>query len=167
MTTAAAGTPPVITLINPSTGVRFDFRGTWLRNSPATDSDIKRGRAQFRGDKVWLNLPPGVQAQLDKGVLRYATEYDEQAACLGAAGSGLPDPGLPDLPGGAVMPDGRASHQAWMQYAIAQGVPQADAASLTRDQLRALFAEHGSGHGGTPDLDLLDEDPAARAARRR
>ena len=33
--------PKLITLVNPATGMRFQYRGRWLRNSPATDRDIK------------------------------------------------------------------------------------------------------------------------------
>ena len=34
---------PVITLVNTSTGARFDFRGKWLRSSPATERDVRMG----------------------------------------------------------------------------------------------------------------------------
>jgi hypothetical protein len=123
---------PVVRLVNPDTGAKFDFRGRWLRGSPATDRDIKLGRAQFRGDKVYLNLPPGVQAQLDKGTLMIDADYNARQALQKA--SGLNDEALP-------MPAGNASREAWISYAISQGMARDEAAGLTRDQIRGRFAE--------------------------
>ena len=57
----------VVRLLNPATGAIFEFRGQWLRNRPATDQDVRMGLAKFRGDKVYLPLPPGVQAQVRPG----------------------------------------------------------------------------------------------------
>src|SRR5581483_2411735 len=114
--------PPLIRLVNPETGVRFDYKGVWLRSSPATDHDIKRGRARFRGDKVYLNLPPGVQAQLDKGVLQVDTDYMARQALEEAAG-------LHDEP--PPQPAGNASREAWISYAVSQGMPRDEAAALS------------------------------------
>ena len=103
---------PVVRLVNPDTGAKFDFKGRWLRSSPATDRDIKAGRARFRGDKVWLNLPPGVQAQLDKGILMIDSDFDARQELRQAAG--LNDEAMP-------MPAGNGSREAWISYAISQG----------------------------------------------
>lgn len=130
----------MITLVNPQTGVRFQFDGRWLRSSPATDTDIKRGWARFRGDKVHLSLPPGVQAQLDKGVLQIDTDYQARMA-------------LEELnPGdGVLMPAGNASREAWISYAVSQGMPRDDAAAMPRDQLRARFADPGFDPDAPPE----------------
>jgi hypothetical protein len=157
----AAGQPPVITLINPATGATFDFRGRWLRSSPATDRDIKAGRAKFRGDKVWLDLPPGVQAQVDKGTLERVRDGE-----LSAAGP-WPDDEAPWIPNGMPMPPGNAPHTAWRDYAVGQGVPAAEASARTRDQLRIMFLAPGVGRDDMPDVEILDADPGGRAARRR
>lgn len=154
-------TAPIVTLLNPSTGVTFQFAGEWLRSSPATDADIKRGRAVFRGDKVYLNLPPGVQAQLDKGTLQLV--HNEQPSEV------EPDPDDDALwiPNGMPMPPGNAAHTAWRDYAVGQGMPAAEADEWTRDQLRTRFLSPGIGRDDMADLETLDQDPGARAARRR
>lgn len=156
-----AGQLPVISLVNPSTGARFDFCGRWLRSSPATERDVRLGRAQFRGDKVWLNLPPGVQAQLDKGVLQmvHGGEPSEPDPWQGDEG--------PWTPNGMSMPPGNAAHTAWRDYAIGQGMPAAEAAGLSRDQIRMRFTAPGADRDDAPDLEVLDQDPDARAARQR
>jgi hypothetical protein len=167
VTEAAAEKPPVITLVNPLTGVRFEYSGRWLRNGSANDTDVRMGRARFKGDRVYLQLPPGVQKQLDAGRLQFASAYDEQTAFLADAPGPSADPGSHGWPGGVPMPDGRAAHDVWVQYAVSQGVPQAEADGMTRDQLRVVFAGPRPRLGGTPDLEVLDEDPGTRAARRR
>ena len=151
----------MITLVNPSTGARFQYEGTWLRNSPATDSDIRAGRAQLRGDKVWLDLPPGVQAQLDKGVLQYASEYEERGQWPAAPGPLLAQ----DQAGGVPVPPASAAHADWAAFAVSQGMDLAGASGMTRDQIRLQFC--GSARDAFPDVELLDGDPGARTARRR
>ena len=136
----------MITLVNPDTGVRFQFAGRWLRASPATDTDLKRGRARFRGDKVWLNLPPGVQAQLDKGILQIDTEYEARGA-LEASETVE-----------SAMPRGNASHEAWLAYAIAQGMPRAEATGLSRDQIKARFAVPEFDPEAVPEMALINAD---------
>ena len=136
----------MITLVNPETGVRFQYEGRWLRSSPATDTDLKRGRARFRGDKVWLNLPPGVQAQLDKGILQVDTEYEarghlEASETIASA-----------------MPRGNASHEAWLAFAIAQGMPRDEATGLSRDQIKARFAASEFDPEAAPDMALTSAD---------
>jgi hypothetical protein len=136
-----------ITLVNPSTGVRFQYKGQWLRSSPATDTDIKKGRARFRGDKVNLHLPPGVQAQLDKGVLQIDTDFDSREA-------------LDDADTGAVpMPKGNASAEAWISYAVSQGMDRDEAVSMSRDQLKARFTAPVFDPDAPPGLDMLNEKP--------
>jgi hypothetical protein len=130
--TAVKEDHPIVRLVNPETGARFEFRGRWLRNSPATDRDIKAGRARFRGDKVYLNLPPGVQAQLEKGVLQMDTDYSARQAF--EAASGMNDEAVP-------QPAGNASRETWISYAISQGMLRDEATALTRDQIKARFAE--------------------------
>lgn len=169
MTATAMATPdaPVIRLINPATGVTFEYTGRWLRNGKATDNDVRAGRARFRGDQVWLNLPPGVVKQLEKGVLRYASEYDAQSAVLAPAPGAEPDYEMLGLPGGMAMPSPRAGHGAWVNYAIAHGMPAEAAAGMTRDQIRAALSDpRDSGVGSVPDLEQFDQDPDAIAARR-
>lgn len=146
---------PVVRLVNPDTGAKFDFRGKWLRGSPATDRDIKLGRAKFRGDKVWLNLPPGVQAQLDKGTLMIDADFNARQALQQAAG--LVDEALP-------QPAGNASREAWISYAISQGMPRDEAVGLTRDQIKVRFAEPAFDPDAAPEtvgekFDLLNGTP--------
>jgi hypothetical protein len=137
----------MITLVNPTTGVRFQYEGTWQRSSPATDTDIKRGRARFRGDKVFLNLPPGVQAQLDKGVLQVDTEYEAREEL--ATGEEVSVP----------MPRGNASHAEWMSYAMSAGMPREEASGLSRDQIKQRFTTPEFDPDAAGDLDLLNEKP--------
>jgi hypothetical protein len=137
---------PVVHLVNPETGARFDFRGRWLRSSPATDRDIKMGRARFRGDQVWLNLPPGVQAQLDKGALMIDSDYNARQALEAAAG-------LKDEP--APMPAGNASRETWISYAISQGMPRDEATALSRDQIKARFSAPAFDPDAPPELDEI------------
>jgi hypothetical protein len=121
----------VTTLVNPETGVRFDFTGRHLRTSPATEGDVRRGLAKFKGDKVYLSLPPGVQIQYDKGTLQLASEYDARQAFQASQD------------GAEAIPRGNASHETWIAYAISQGMDRGEATSLTRDQLRARFNDTG------------------------
>ncbi len=141
----------MITLIHPGTGVRHHYDGRWLRPSPATDEDIKRGRARFRGDQVWLSLPPGVQIQLDSGHLQIDTDY--------AARTALED--SQNL--GAAMPKGNASHEAWANYAVTQGMPREEASGLSRDAIKARFAAPVFDPAAPPDLpdgiEMLNETP--------
>jgi hypothetical protein len=165
MTADLTGEPVAIHLVNPSTGCRFDFRGRWLRNSPATDRDVREGRARFRGDKVYLPLPPGVAAQLAKGVLEYATLEDQAAArrattVAAAFGAG---PG----PNGMPMPEWRAPHPEWAKYAVAAGIDEDAAAAMSRDQIRAHFGQMELSRDDEPVVDMLDEDAGAQVARRR
>jgi hypothetical protein len=165
MPAAEAGQPPVITLLNPATGATFDFRGRWLRNSPATERDVRMGRAKFRGDKVYLPLPPGVQAQLDKGVLEFASVEDQATARRVSAAAD--EPSEPLGHGGIPMPPARAPHEMWVDYAIAMGMDPETAAALSRDQIKAAFAPAvEAARHDEPFLEVLDEDTAARAARR-
>lgn len=142
----------VIRLINPDTGAKFDYRGQWLRNSPATDRDIKLGRAQFRGDKVYLRLPPGVQAQLDKGILMIDTDYEARRALEQSAG--LQDEAA--LP----MPPGNGSREAWISYAVNQGMGREEASMLTRDQIKSRFAEPEFDPDAPPEMTDLNDKPA-------
>jgi hypothetical protein len=124
---AATAELPIVRLVNPATGVTLEYQGRWLRPGKATIGDVKRGWARWPGDKVWLNLPPGVQKQLDAGRLQVATEYVARA---GIEASQTPE---------AAMPKGNASHETWLSYAVEQGMPRGEAAELTRDQIRARF----------------------------
>ena len=63
-------------------------------------------------------------------------------------------------------PPPHADHAAWLLYAISQGMPEAQARGRTRDQLRSTFLPSGGPIGSVPDLERLDEDRAAIAARR-
>jgi hypothetical protein len=119
---------PLIRLVNPATGVTFEYQGWHLRPGKATVADVKRGWADYPGDKVWLPLPVGVQTQLDAGRLRVATEWEAREQI--SADSQLADP---------AMPRGNASHDLWLAYAVSQGMSRDEAAGLTRDQLRARF----------------------------
>ncbi len=118
---------PVIRLVNPATGVTFEYCGRWLRPGKAGMADVKRGWARYPGDKVWLTLPVGVQKQFDAGRLQIAGQYEARATI--EAGQ------TPE----AAMPKGNASHETWMNYAVEQGMPRGEAAELTRDQIRARF----------------------------
>lgn len=129
-------------LVNPSTGMRFHFDGGWLRDSPAQDGDIRRGLARFRGDKVWLSFPPGVQAQLDKGALVVDQDYDAREEVRhGEADTG------------PVMPQARESREAWITYAVAQGMSRDEAEVLTKAQIRQRFEEPEFDPDSPPDLD--------------
>lgn len=138
----------MITLINPATGVRFHYEGRWLRSGKATDGDVRRGRARFRGEKVYLPLPPGVQIQLDKGVLQVDSDYlaREQLAASEAVDS--------------LMPKGNASHEQWLSYAVSQGMERQEAGGLSRDAIRARFAQPSFDPDAPPelgdDVEMLD-----------
>jgi hypothetical protein len=132
--------------------VRFNYRGRWLRNSPATDTDIKKGRARFRGEKVYLNLPPGVQAQLDKGVLQVDTDFDSRAEVDEANAVTVP------------QPRGNASTEDWISFAVSQGMDRNEAVSMSRDQLKARFTAPVFDPDAPPEtvgdkFDLLNETP--------
>lgn len=121
--------PSEMHLVNPETGRRFDFTGWWLRGSPATATDVRLGRARFIGAKVWMRLPPGVQAQFDKGVLQLAHDYEVRRSLEATL-----------EPEGPRAPAGNASREAWIGYAVSQGMPADEAAALSRDQIRQRFA---------------------------
>jgi hypothetical protein len=137
----------IITLVNPSTGVRLQFTGRHLRNGRATDSDIRRGRARFRGDKVYLDLPAGVQVQYDKGVLQLDTDYEARVRHEEAST-------LDQIP----MPAGNSSHESWISYAVSQGMERDEAVRLTRNQIKARFTEVPFDPDAPPDLEMLDKD---------
>ena len=118
---------PTIRLVNPATGVTFDYCGRWLRPGKANMADVKRGWAKYPGDKVWLTLPPGVQKQLDAGRLQIAGQYEARATIEAAQTAE------------SMMPKGNSSHETWLHYAVEQGMPRGEAAELTRDQIRARF----------------------------
>lgn len=142
----------MITLINPNTGVRFHYTGRWLRPGKATDGDVRRSRARFRGDKVYLNLPPGVQIQLDSGHLQVDTDFlaREQLAASETVE--------------ASQPKGNASHEAWLSYAVAQGMPRDEAAGLTRDQIKGRFTAPAFDPDAPPDgMEILNEDDIPRS----
>lgn len=138
----------MITLVHPQTGVRHFYEGRWLRPSPATDEDIRRGRARFRGDQVWLNLPPGVQIQLDSGHLQVDTDYEARTDLEASQNVE------------SAMPRGNASHEAWASYAVTQGMDRDEAAGLSRDQIKARFTQPPFDPEAAPDgLELLNEAP--------
>lgn len=127
MPVATAEKPGLVRLINPATGVVFDYQGRWLRPGKASMADVKRGNARFPGDQVWLSLPPGVQKQLDAGRLQILGQYEAREAIDASASVE------------SMMPKGNASHEQWLTYAVSQGMPREQAASLNRDQIRARF----------------------------
>ncbi len=131
----------VIRLVNPATGAEFEYRGRWLRPGKATMQDVKRGIARFPGDKVFLSLPPGVQIQLDSGHLQVADRYLARTEVEALA--------TPE----SMMPKGNASHEAWLQYAVSQGMPRGEAAELTRDQIRARFSAPSFDPDAPPVMD--------------
>jgi len=148
--TVTGGEPQLITLINPDTGVRFQYKGRWLRSNPATDRDVKLGFAKFRGDKVYLPLPPGVQAQLDKGVLQVARDFEAREALEASAGiHGEAPP----------QPAGNASRETWIAYAVSEGMPREEAVSLSRDEIRRRFTAPAFDPDAAPDLALLNDAP--------
>jgi hypothetical protein len=129
MPVATEAEPKLIRLINPETGVILDYAGRWLRPGKATLTDVRKGWARFPGDKVWLSLPPGVQIQLDSGKLQVYGEFQAREA-IGESQTLE-----------AMMPRGNASHEAWAEFAVSQGMDRQEAMSLTRDQIRARFSE--------------------------
>jgi hypothetical protein len=149
-TAAPTAEPQLIVLVNPDTGVRFDYRGWWLRANPATDRDVKANRAKFRGDRVWLPLPPGVQAQLDAGHLQVDTEYRARQEIEESAG--LHAGQLP-------MPSPRASREKWVEYAVSQGMSRDEAAGVDVKALRGRFTAPAFDPDAPPDLDLLNDTP--------
>lgn len=76
---------------------------------------------------VSLPLPYGVQRQVDDGGLAVVAEIDAEQPGTRPAG----------------MPRGNASHEAWINYALTQGMSHADASALTRDELRDRFRDTG------------------------
>jgi hypothetical protein len=141
-TAAATKDLPIITLVNPETGARFQYRGLWLRTGRATIQDVKRGWARFPGDKVWLKVPVGVQKQLDAGRLQIAAQFVAEASTQGASVE-------------AMMPGGNKSHDVWFRYAVSQGMDREQASGLTRDELRARFMNPGFDPDAPPE-DLTD-----------
>jgi hypothetical protein len=142
----------MITLINPATGVRLQYNGRWLRPGKATDGDVRRGRARFRGDKVYLHLPPGVQIQLDSGHLQVDSDYLAREQ-LEAAETVE-----------ANMPKGNASHELWLSYAVTQGMRREEAAGLTRDQIKARFSAPSFDPDAPPDgLEILNDEDIPRS----
>jgi hypothetical protein len=130
MAPAATGTAPkLIRLINPDTGVIFDYAGRWLRPGKATLTDVRKGWARYPGDKVWLSLPPGVQIQLDSGKLQVYNEFQARESISESQSVE------------SMMPRGNASHTQWLEFAVSQGMGRQEAEGLTRDQIRARFAE--------------------------
>lgn len=125
--TATAKDMPVIRLVNPVTGVTFEYQGRWLRPGKATITDVKRGLARWPGDKVWLSLPPGVQKQLEAGRLQIAGQYEAREAIESAQ--------TPE----SAMPRGNASLDTWRNYAVSQGMTRDEASEMTRDQIKARF----------------------------
>lgn len=145
---------PVTQLVNPATGVTFEYRGRWLRPGKANMADVKRGWARFPGDKVWLTLPPGVQKQLDAGRLQIAGQYQARAR--------IEQGQTPE----AAMPKGNSSHETWLAYAVEQGMTRGEAAELTRDQIRMRFTAPAFDPEAAPDLggdgtpfELLNDKP--------
>jgi hypothetical protein len=126
---ATKGEPKLVRLINPETGVVFDYSGWWLRPGKATLTDVRKGWARFPGEKVYLSLPPGVQIQLDSGKLQVFGQFQAREAIEDSQALATE------------MPRGNASHASWLEYAISQGMDRQEAAGLTRDQIRARFAE--------------------------
>jgi hypothetical protein len=126
---ATATAPKLIRLINPDTGVIFDYAGRWLRPGKATLTDVRKGWARYPGDKVWLSLPPGVQIQLDSGKLQVYNEFQARESISESQSVE------------SMMPRGNAAHSAWLEFAVSQGMDRREAEGLTRDQIRARFAE--------------------------
>lgn len=144
MTDSRPAATRIVRLINPATGVRFEYQGRWLRAGKATDNDVRRGFARFRGDKVFLSLPPGVQKQLDAGHLQLDTEYEARRA--------LEESQSVD----AMMPADSASKEAWIGYAISQGMSRDEAAGLTRAAIKARFKRPEFDPDAPPE-DLSDD----------
>ena len=67
---------------------------------------------------------------------------------------------------GIPMPDPGAARDDWSRYATDRGMPAAQAAALSRDQIRVEFCPPGTGRDSEPVLDLLERDPDTLAARR-
>jgi len=150
MTAAQKTEWPVVALVNPETGAEFHFRGRWLRGSPATLTDVKKGRAKFVGDKVYLNMPQGVQAQFDKGILQLVSDHEARQQLEEA--SGLRNEPVP-------QPAGNASRETWISYAVSQGMSYEEASALGRDQIRARFAQPVFDPDAPPDMAQLNENP--------
>ena len=64
------------------------------------------------------------------------------------------------------MPAGNASRESWISYAIGQGMPREEAASLTRDQIKARFAAPAF-DPDAPPADLDDKYFLNEASRSR
>ena len=56
------------------------------------------------------------------------------------------------------MPRGNASHEAWLAFAIAQGMPRDEATGLSRDQIKARFAAPEFDPEAAPDMALINAD---------
>ena len=65
------------------------------------------------------------------------------------------------------MAGGNGPRSAWTEYPASQGMTQVEATTLTRHQFRLRFGAAGFGSDDTSDVEFLDADPAAGAARRR
>lgn len=54
----------------------------------------------------------------------------------------------------------------WAAYAVARGIPEADARGMTRDQIRAVLGALDAPLTGEPNLERHEQDPETLAARR-
>jgi hypothetical protein len=103
-----------------------------------------------------LPLPPVIAKQVENGYLRPPVPPLEDLAVVqpdtsAAAGGAAPGDGQGPSPQPA--PRGNASLQAWVEYAVSQGMPAAEAAGLSRDEIRARFTDPGFDPDAPPRMD--------------
>jgi hypothetical protein len=70
-----------------------------------------------------------VQIQLDSGKLQVYNEFQARESISESQSVE------------SMMPRGNASHAQWLEFAVSQGMGRQEAEGLTRDQIRARFAE--------------------------
>lgn len=138
----------IIQVRNPATGHVFEFTGShayppFLDDTGSADPATRKRVGEERNRFLLGKLPYETKKHVDSGDLEYVG--------VRAADTVPPVTG-PAAPPGAERPKANGSQEAWINYALSQGMPHSEAAALSRDELRARFADTGFDPTSPPDL---------------
>lgn len=138
----------IVQVRNPATGHVFEYAGEfsyppYLDDTGSTNPATIRRVAAERNRHLLGSIPYEVKKHVDSGDLEYVgvRDADDVPAATG-----------PAVPPGTERPAGNASQEAWINYALTQGMSHSEAAALSRDALRARFADTGFDPATPPDL---------------
>jgi hypothetical protein len=138
----------IIQVRNPATGHVFEYAGEFpyppvLDDTGSTNPAVRRRIGEERHRELLGKIPYEVKKHVDSGDLEYVgrREPDDQPPATG-----------PATPPGVGRPAGNASQEAWINYALSQGMPHTEAAALSRDELRARFSDTGFDPASPPSL---------------